>query len=231
MSYFFMPLWFFRWGTIALFSVVWWRSPRTMYCLFWVFDLLVLAFAGISMAGFRGPLGILFLVEEVFVFIWHFSQFILFVDYYRGGEGIGKMGNGGVRFWAYLIFISSFFCIFIELAIWGIATFTKDGETEEDSEDFNLEESDGGLNNKIENYKTVKQGGESQLGQSKYGSKIANSKLLSQKDQQPVFDAEQGSGIQKQGQSPGQGQTPDQGQTPGQQTPGQQAPAQQQPAA
>lgn len=74
------------------------------------------------MKGFSEILGILFIVEEGLIILWHLSQLILFFDYYATDvEGEGKFSDSASGFWVYLVFISSILCILIELGIWVLA--------------------------------------------------------------------------------------------------------------
>lgn len=152
-----MPAWYGRWMLFVLFSVVWWNYPRTMYCLIWIIDLIFLGFAVVSMGGFKGPIGILVVVEEFLLLLWHFSMFILMVDYYKEEiPGIGKMSKKATGWWVYFIFISSIICAILEIVIFVLGIILKDKAAADD--DFNLSESENGLENNIKTYKTAKMG-------------------------------------------------------------------------
>ena len=68
------------------------------------------------------------------------------------------MSQAASGWWVYFVFISSIICIALELAIFGLAVFVPRAADKAASEDFNLSESEGGLNNNIQTYKTVKMG-------------------------------------------------------------------------
>lgn len=162
----FMPVWYFRWIALVLVATIWWNYPRTCYLIFFIIDLIPLTFSVLALGGLWSPLGILYLVEEAFVLIWHVSQFILWVDFYKGEfPGDGKMSDGATKFWSWLILISIWICLLLELAGFIIGLFVGGGgsvgggkKENLESEEMQLEIAESGteLNNKIITYNTMK---------------------------------------------------------------------------
>lgn len=161
----FMPAWFTRWLVFSAFSIMWWNYPRTMYSIFFVIDLAFIGLAFASMKGIWSPLALLFGIEEVLIALWHMFQLILFADFYKGGEGVGKMSDSGVKFLTWVIVLFVIFCILIELAILILGLLAKEGDGEADNKEaddgssdlqFEVAASGTELNNKIATYQTMK---------------------------------------------------------------------------
>lgn len=155
----FLPLWYLRW--VIFVSLAHWfsTSPRTVYTIYWSVDLLFIALSVFSIKGHWTPVGILFMVEELFVFLWHFSQFILWVDYFKGiFKGDGKMSEKNVKVWVWIIFISVMICVLLEIVTWIITIIVGRKIEVIESEDMQLGIDDNviELNNKVINYNTMK---------------------------------------------------------------------------
>lgn len=160
-----MSIWYTRWMIVPAISLIWWSYPRTMYIMMCIIDLLMLVLGVLTMGGFHGPLGILFVVEEFFLLFWHFSQFILMIDYYAADdEAIGKMSTGGTKLWVYFIFFSTIICLLLELTIFALGVFVPEKGASSsaggaiESDDFGLSDSGGELDNNLQTYKTMKTG-------------------------------------------------------------------------
>lgn len=115
-STYFGTAWFLRWIIYTLMVSIWLNKPRTIYSLSMVLNLIFVVLTALSLNAFHKPNGMLILVEEVLITLWHFFQLLLFVDLGNGG----KFKKGGV--WALSVFI--FMCylgvILIELALLGL---------------------------------------------------------------------------------------------------------------
>lgn len=124
----------------------------------------------IAMGGVLSPLGILFVVEEVFLFIWHILQWVLFLDFFSGEiDVIGRFSVAWTKFFCWVIFVCVFICILLELLGWiigfavgggkGVST-NKEGKqiASVDSEDVDLDVARSGaeLDQKIMTYNVMK---------------------------------------------------------------------------
>lgn len=101
----------FRWFFFitVCFSTFGW--PKTGYVLFWVFDLVMLAFSVVCLKSFMNISGILIIVEEFCLFLWHFLAFIFWEEtsnYYK---------EGTVKFWITIMFILYLLVMLIEIAL------------------------------------------------------------------------------------------------------------------
>lgn len=158
----FMPLWYFRWIFFIGLAYWNWNSPRTTYTLFWIFDIFYIALSVLAMKGIRSPVGILFVVEEAFVFVWHFSQFILWVDYFKARyPGVGKLSTKATKFWVWLIFISLLSTIVLELVSWILTVFLGKKGLDKIRENIGKGKQIGKkeLNNKVAPYNNLKSKG------------------------------------------------------------------------
>lgn len=97
-----------RWVIFAIFAIVWYKYPITIYIIFLVLNLAMIAITIISKRSFRMWYFWWILGEEILVLLWHLSSLILMIDYY----GKGTMKQGGVdflshlAFWPYVITVS-----------------------------------------------------------------------------------------------------------------------------
>lgn len=162
-----MPLWYTRWVFTTFFSLGLEAMPRTAYFVVLIFDIVLLVFAGMTMEAFLGSIGLLIVIQEVLILLWHLSQFLLFVDYYSSDPiGEGKFSDGLSALLIYLIFACFVFSVILEFVIWYMAlTFKKDQKNNK-KDNVNLasdEVSLGGsnsdqseLNSKIQGYNKMK---------------------------------------------------------------------------
>lgn len=95
--------------TIALMSL---GKPRTSYCLFWIFDLLMLGFSIVCLKTFMNFAGILIIIEEFLLLLWHFIIFLFFVDAPDNGYEFKT-----VRFWMVVVLICYLLCMLIEIIL------------------------------------------------------------------------------------------------------------------
>lgn len=163
----FIPIWYTRWFVFVLLAYIFWKHPKTIFCIYWIIDLIMIGLAVISLKSLWSPLGLIYLLEEVFVFGWHLSLFIIWVDFYKGDfPGDGKMGDKGAKFWTWLIFILILLSILTEIIGWiagmcsGMITQGEKSSNKENlgSDDMQLEIAESGteLNNKIVVYNTMR---------------------------------------------------------------------------
>lgn len=160
LSQWFIPIWNLRWlGFIAV-SIIWWKHPRTIYLTLFLVDIAMVVLAVISINGFWSPLGILFMVEEALVMFWHFSQLLLFIDYYKGDfESDGKMGDGATKLWVWVTLIGILGAIVTEILIWvlGLLAHESAEEAVKSSEmELDIAQSGTELNNKIATFSKMK---------------------------------------------------------------------------
>lgn len=140
---------------------MWWNYPKTMYCIFFIIDLALIGFAFVTMKGMWDIVGIFFGIQEVFVFIWHFIQFFLFVDFFKGDfPGDGKMSDKASKFWSTIAMISVLVSFIFEIGIWVLAILAhkKGGKKGDESSSLELDIAESGteLNHKIATFKTMK---------------------------------------------------------------------------
>lgn len=116
------------------------------------------------MKGLKGNLGILMVIQEAFLLIWHISGLIIFIDYYSvEPSGTGKMSDNGAAFWVWVIFFAVICCIIMEFVILFSAVFYKPQEKKSDTVNLKSDEVSFGdsenvseLDNKIQTYNTIK---------------------------------------------------------------------------
>lgn len=162
-----MPIWNARWLVYTALSVIFWNSPRVVYIIFLVVDVLMIGITTFTTKGIWNHLGVLFLAQEILLLIWHLCQFILFLDYYSGNfDGDGKMSEGTVKFWIVLCMIMIFGTMGVEIAIWVFGVLAgKDAKIQkENSSDVELEIGGSGsqLNQKIKEWTKMRTGNRGQ---------------------------------------------------------------------
>lgn len=181
-----MPLWLFRWLFFAAASVNWAYSPRNCFTMLVIADILFITLTIFSMKGLKGKLGILMLIQEVFLLIWHISSLVLFIDYFSlDPPGTGKMSDKATGFWVWVIIIAISCAIIIEFFILFSSMFYKHKKKTRETVNLGSDEVSFGdservseLDNKIRTYNGIKSGGTNNEGKlsvtGKYGVENVN---------------------------------------------------------
>lgn len=164
----FMPLWYIRWMLFTILAIFLQKWPKTAYSICSIVDFLMILQAVFSLKSLWGGLGVLYLIEEILIFLVHFLQLFLWIDYYKGTYiGDGKMGENGTKVLVFVIFFSSILSLILEFSAWivGILVGTMKDElkmkVDLGTEDLEFEVANSGteLNNKISVYNTIKSDG------------------------------------------------------------------------
>jgi hypothetical protein len=104
-----------RWVIFAIFAIVWYKYPITMYIIFLVINVFMVWLTIDCRKSFRMFYFWWLLGEEILVLFWHLASLISFADYY----GKGTMRQGGVdflshvQFWSYVATVSFEFIMII----------------------------------------------------------------------------------------------------------------------
>ena len=152
-----------RWIWFGVAGWIFTKKPRTMYTIFVGVDLIMIIVSASSLPTFRNGAGILILIEEVLVFLWHASQMILFYDQGRVvDKGKDGMSKNWVWFFVVIVFGAYLVTILIEIILIFIAIFGKGGISGYDEENLNSEElrldaaSDNNLEKKVTQFNKLK---------------------------------------------------------------------------
>jgi hypothetical protein len=161
LSQYYNTIWVLRWVVFAVFSIIWYKFPRTLYILFFVLNVAMIFITLKIKKSFRWPLAwTLILVEEVLVTLWHLAALINFVDYY-GNRGMGQFlvnVNTHVMFWAYVFTVLIELILLVGGALVNKGYFSAFPETVAQSEDVKIEiQSQDELEGKIDTYRTMKE--------------------------------------------------------------------------
>lgn len=108
LSQYYFTLWVCRWVIFAVFAIIWYKYPRTLYILFLILNLLTIALTVASRKSFRMYYYWWILAEEILVTIWHLAALILYIDYYgkrtMRQSAVDAMSH--LMFWPYVITVS-----------------------------------------------------------------------------------------------------------------------------
>lgn len=102
----------FRWILFIALALMSQGKPRTVYTIFWIIDLGMLAFSVLCLKTFMNFAGILIIIEEFCVLVWHFLIWIFFID--TPDNGYEK---GTVKFWSIVMLICYLLCMLIEIIL------------------------------------------------------------------------------------------------------------------
>jgi len=70
-----------RWVMFAVFSIIWYRFPRTLYIIYLIVNIGMIYITVAIKKSFRWAFGLI-LVEEIFILLWHFAALLSYLDYY-----------------------------------------------------------------------------------------------------------------------------------------------------
>jgi len=106
LSKFYNTIWIMRWVVFAVFSIIWYKYPRTLYLLFLVINLAMIGITVVIKKSFRWGFAFkLILVEEILVTLWHLAALVNYLDYY-GSRGMSQFViglNTHIMFWSFLL--------------------------------------------------------------------------------------------------------------------------------
>lgn len=97
-------VWTLRWMVFAVFSLIWYKNPRTLYIIYFFVNIFMICFTAACASSFRWAYGLI-LAEEVLIFLWHMFALINYLDYY-GKRGMGKFWvhlGTWVIFWSFVV--------------------------------------------------------------------------------------------------------------------------------
>jgi hypothetical protein len=151
-------IWVLRWVVFAVFAIIWYKYPRTLYTLYLAINIGMIIVTIVAKQSFRFAFKFI-LVEEILVTLWHLAALINFIDYY-GKENMSQFltdVTSHVMLWSYII------TILIEVVLLAMGAF-KNAEyfnafpqNTLQSEDIRIDlQSKDELEGKIETYKTMK---------------------------------------------------------------------------
>jgi len=123
LSQYYFTIWVCRWVIFAIFAIMWFRLPRTLYISFLVMNLLMIWLTVHCKKSFRWFHYYWILAEEILVTAWHLASLISFIDYY-GSQGMRQGAVdflSHVQFWCYVVticveFVMMFVPVFVNRA-------------------------------------------------------------------------------------------------------------------
>jgi len=141
-----------RWAWFAVLGIIWMYYPRTLYTGFVIVDIIMIGLTVASLGTFKGIAGPLILAEEILVFLWHFAQWLLFLDHGRENDqgGRGKFTAFWTKLFVYIVFGCYFLTIIIEIVL-VFATLFGDNEFAKSGAPENLNAGDVALDAQSEN--------------------------------------------------------------------------------
>jgi len=101
-----------RWIVFLALSLLMDGKPRTSYTIFVILDVCLLAFSIVCLKSFMNCCGILIVVEEVLVLIWHAIMMFWFY-----GAPNDRFEAGTVKFFSYVHLIAYILCMIIEIIL------------------------------------------------------------------------------------------------------------------
>jgi hypothetical protein len=104
LSRFYNSIWLMRWVVFAVFSIIWYKYPNTLYVFFAGVNLAMVILTVVCRKSFRFAFYWI-LTEELLITLWHGSALVLFVDYYKA-QNLSKFVVAlltNIMFWSYLI--------------------------------------------------------------------------------------------------------------------------------
>jgi len=134
--------------------------------IFWILDIIMIIWTLGSLGTFRGASGVLILIEEFLLLVWHACQWIFFLDYEKN-----KLSDKMILIFAIAIFASFLLVIFIEFLlifmslggsfetkVFKVIKKTSENRPEtQNSDDFEFDaSSDFNMDKKVENFNTMK---------------------------------------------------------------------------
>jgi hypothetical protein len=102
-SKYYNSIWIMRWVVFAVFSIIWFKYPITLYILFVAIDMFMIFVTFTARKSFRWAFGWI-LAEEVLIFGWHLTAMILFIDYF-GAQKLSQFlinASSHCMFWPYI---------------------------------------------------------------------------------------------------------------------------------
>jgi len=104
LSKFYNTIWVMRWVVFAVFAIIWFKFPRTLYILYLIINVGMIIITVLIKSSFRFGFGLI-LVEEILVCLWHLAALINYLDYYgsRGMSSFFVNLNTHIMFWAFII--------------------------------------------------------------------------------------------------------------------------------
>lgn len=157
LSQYYFTIWVCRWVIFAIFAILWFRLPRTLYIAFLVMNLLMIWLTVHCKKSFRWFHYYWILAEEILVTAWHLASLISFIDYY-GSQGMRQGAVdflSHVQFWCYVVticveFIMMFVPVFVNRAYFERYK-KKELENKEEALNNKLEMSGADSNRQVEN--------------------------------------------------------------------------------
>lgn len=101
-----------RWCGFFFICLMGYYKPRSAYTILVVVDLFMVVFTIMCRKSFMNICGILIIVEEICVLLWHFIIWMFFVDSPKNG-----FEKGTVKFWSYVMFVCYILCMLIEIVL------------------------------------------------------------------------------------------------------------------
>lgn len=114
-------LWYIRWIIFTVIAAALYQKTRTAYLIFTILDLIFVVLSALSLEAYHKPTGILIIVEEIAIFIWHLLQLLLFNDLEKGGN----FSSGLVWTFVIIIFICYIAVILIEIVLVGFSMVSR----------------------------------------------------------------------------------------------------------
>ena len=106
-------VWVFRWFLFIAIALMSFGKPRTAWLIFWVVDLFMIVYTVLCLNTFMNVAGILILVEEILVLIWHFWIFEFSVE----GTSTSPWKTGTIKFWSIVVLLCYILCMLIEIVL------------------------------------------------------------------------------------------------------------------
>lgn len=158
LSQYYNTIWVMRWVVFAVFAIIWYKYPRTLYIMFLVINVLMIYITISIKKSFRWAFNLI-LVEEILITLWHLAALVNFLDYY-GSQSMGQFFvnlTSHVMLWTYLA------TVIIETIMLFVGAFKHSGyfgafpEAVAASEEIRIDiQSKDELEGKIDTYRTMK---------------------------------------------------------------------------
>jgi hypothetical protein len=110
---FYNAAWVTRWIIFIGVAFLSTGKPRTAWAIFWIVDLLMVVYTVLCLNTFMNICGILILVEEICLLIWHFWIFEFFLE----GTTTSPWKTGTIKFWSYVVLFLYLICMVIEIVL------------------------------------------------------------------------------------------------------------------
>jgi hypothetical protein len=151
-------IWILRWVVFAVFAIIWYKYPITLYVLYFLINVGMIIVTVIAKQSFRFAFKFI-LVEEILITIWHLAALINFIDYYGNGTMSQFLVNltTHLMFWPYILTVIIETTLLAMGAIKNKVYFGAFPESMAKSEDLRVDlDSNKDLEAKIETYNTMK---------------------------------------------------------------------------